>query len=103
MREVFDVEELLDLLGLTEDERVSDNVVEEKVVTREINLAGTSKKDIQVSVVPNRIVIGVENGVHSTIEIETGIDPEEVKASYKNGLLTVKYPSHPEPFKVEIK
>ena len=102
------LDEFAEMIGMivnSDDEGVQmDEVaVDGDTITREINLAGISKKDIQVSVVPKRIVIGVENKVHTTLALEEGISPEEVKANYKNGMLTLKYPAHPEPFKVEIK
>ena len=77
--------------------------MEEKEKVIELNLAGTSKKDIQVSVVPHRIVVGVENKVHTTYPFPEGVNPEDVKANYKNGLLVIKHPANPDPYKVEVK
>ena len=86
-----------------DDVQMDEVNIDGDTITRDINLAGISKKDIQVSVVPERIVVGVNNSVHTTIALEAGVNPEKVKANHKNGMLTLKYPAHPDPYKVEIK
>jgi len=81
----------------------------------EVELPGVDPKEIEIEVVDNVLTIRGEKkherevegkgfhyverrygGFNRSIELPTAVDSEKVSAAYKNGVLTVTLPKHPE-------
>ena len=81
----------------------------------EVELPGVDPKEIEIEVVDNVLTLRGEKkhereeegkgfhyversfgGFNRSIELPTSVDSEKVSAAYKNGVLTVTLPKHPE-------
>ena len=69
----------------------------------EVNAAGINKKDIDLNISDDRLVIDAENKLHKTISLPKNTDTDNVTAKSDNGLLKITIPIKTTTKKIKIK
>ncbi len=69
-----------------------------------VELPGVEKDKVKLDVTDNSVRIRTEDEkkFHKAIDLESSVDPDSAKASYKNGVLTVELKKHEQPKGKEV-